>query len=241
MSSQSICCKLCFKTFTTYQKLLIHERNRHLYNKTIPHFYSLPQPSSEQMFYYINSFIVLIKKKLGFSRHAVGKKRFSIDTFPENVFVYLFKNEEKFKYSPARHKYQCSFEGSVGAARLKEIFHYDHWSFRQDPFTNTKGYVLLENYENTYQVKFSWSQMTLLENNREFMLGRMTCNFITDSGEFQENNEEQILTSNNKQKIPEKPVEGKFHYILPRPPLNIINQHSKFSSNPTAHGSSTKK
>ncbi|UZO29904.1 uncharacterized protein OCT59_023353 [Rhizophagus irregularis] len=58
------------------------------------------------------------------------------------------------------------------------------------------------------------------------MLGRMTCNFITDSGEFQENNEEQILTSNNKQKIPEKPVEGKFHYILPRPPLNIINQHN---------------
>ncbi|CAB4425002.1 unnamed protein product [Rhizophagus irregularis] len=69
----------------------------------------------------------------------------------------------------------------------------------------------------------------------------MTCNFITDSGEFQENNEKQILTSNNKQKIPEKPVEGKFRYILPRPPLNIINQHSKFSSNPTAHGSSTKK
>ena len=26
--------------------------------------------------------------------------------------------------------------------------------------------------------------MILLENNKEFMLGRMTCNFIADSGEF---------------------------------------------------------
>jgi len=121
----SICCKLCFKAFATYQKLLTHERNKHLFNKTIPHFYSLSHPSSEQMFYYINSFIVLIKKKLGFSRHAVGKKRFSIETFPENIFVYLFKNEEMFKYSPAKHKYQCCFGGSAGETRLKQILCYD--------------------------------------------------------------------------------------------------------------------
>ncbi|GBC43638.2 hypothetical protein GLOIN_2v1780679 [Rhizophagus irregularis DAOM 181602=DAOM 197198] len=213
-SQSSISCKLCFRAFMTYQKLLIHKRNKHSHNKTIPHFCSLPQPSSEQMSYYINSFIVLIKKKLGFSRHAIGKKRFSIETFPENVFVYLFKNEEKFKYSPAKHKYQCCFEGFAGAAKLKEIFHYDHWNFRQNPFTNTKGYVLLEDYENTYQVKFMWNQTTLSENNREFTLGRMTCNFITDSGEFQENNEKQIATLNN-QKSPEESIKGKFCYILP--------------------------
>ena len=87
----SFCCKLCFKDFTTYQKLLTHERNKHLHNKTIPHFYSLSQPSSEQILFYINSLIILIKKKLGFSRHAIGKKRFSIEIFPENIFVYLFK------------------------------------------------------------------------------------------------------------------------------------------------------
>ena len=130
MASQSLfCCKICFRIFTTYQKLLAHERNKHLHNKIVPHFYLLPQPSSEQMFYYINSFIVLIKKKLGFSRHAIGKKRLSIETFPENVFVYLFKNEETFKYSPARHKYQCCFEGFAGATRLKQLFHYDNWDF----------------------------------------------------------------------------------------------------------------
>jgi hypothetical protein len=139
----SICCKLCFKAFITYQKLLTHERSKHLHNKTIPHFHLLSQPPLEQMYYYINSLIVLIKKKLGFSKHTIGKKRFTIETFPENVFVYLFKGEEMFKYSPAKHKYQCYFEGSVGAARLKEILRYNYWSFRENPHTNTKGYVLL--------------------------------------------------------------------------------------------------
>ncbi|EXX54720.1 hypothetical protein GLOIN_2v1842188 [Rhizophagus irregularis DAOM 181602=DAOM 197198] len=179
-------CKLCFKDFTTLQKLLTHERNKHRHNKMVPHFYSLVQPSSEQMSYYINSFIVLVKKRLGFSRHAVGKKRLSIETFPEHVFVYFFKDEETFKYSPARHKYQCHFEGFAGATRLKQIFFYDYWDFRQHPLTNTKGYVLLEDYENKYQVKFTWNQTILTENNREFVLGRMSCNFVTDSGEFQE-------------------------------------------------------
>ncbi|GET59494.1 hypothetical protein GLOIN_2v1780679 [Rhizophagus irregularis DAOM 181602=DAOM 197198] len=198
----SICCKLCFKAFTTYQKLFVHERNKHSHNKTIPHFYSLPRPTSEQMSQYINSFIILIKKKLGFSRHAIGKKRFSIETFPENIFVYLFKDEEKFKYSPAKHKYQC--------------------------------YVLLEDYENTYQVKFIWSQTVLLENNRKFTLGRMTCNFITDSGEFQENNINQTPTPNSQFSIFQEdtsslsnnlkqPVKKKFRYILPRP-LQDMNQ-----------------
>ncbi|PKY53613.1 hypothetical protein RhiirA4_471944 [Rhizophagus irregularis] len=117
-------CKLCFKAFTSYQKLLAHER-------------------------------ILVKKKLGFSRHAIGKKYLSIETFPENVFVYLFKDEETFRYSPAKRKYQCYFEG-------------------------------FSDYENKYQVKFTWSQTILSENNREFVLGKMSCNFITDSGEFQE-------------------------------------------------------
>ena len=185
-SSMASVCKLCFKVFTNYQKLLAHERSKHRNNKIIPHFYSLVQPSSDQMFYYINSFIVLVKKKLGFSRHAIGKKHLSIDTFPENVFVYLFKDEETFRYSPAKRKYQCYFEGSAGATRLKQIFQYDHWDFRQNPLTNTTGYVLLEDYENKYQVKFTWNQTILSENNREFVLGKMSSNFIADAGEFQE-------------------------------------------------------
>ncbi|GES86280.1 hypothetical protein GLOIN_2v1842188 [Rhizophagus clarus] len=177
----------------------------------VPYFYSLVQPSSEQMSYYINSFIVLVKKRLGFSRHAVGKKHLSIETFPQHVFVYLFKNEETFKYSPARHKYQCHFEGL--------------------------GYVLLEDYENKYQVKFTWNQTILTENNREFVLGRMSCNFVTDSKEFQKNDEKQISTSKNEILLyPKTPIpltnpsfsketnKKRFRHILSWPPLQDINQ-----------------
>ncbi|PKB93527.1 hypothetical protein RhiirA5_441040 [Rhizophagus irregularis] len=191
---------------------------------------------------YISSFIILIKKKLGFSRHAVGKKCFSIETFPENIFVYLFKDEENFKYSSAKHKYQCYFRGLAGETRLKQIFQYDQWNFRQNPLTNTKGYVLLEDYKNTYQIKFMWNQTVLSENNREFMLGKMICNFITDSGEFQEKQVirstfcdlNQISTSNPKIPIFQRdsllpnhlkqPIKRKFCYILPRPLLKDINQ-----------------
>ncbi|CAG8837216.1 15708_t:CDS:1, partial [Cetraspora pellucida] len=172
--------------FMIHQKLLAHERSKHANNKMIPHFYLLSQPTSEQLLYYINSVIVLVKKKLGFSKNFIGKKRFSIETFPENIFVYLFRNEKKFKYSSVNHKYQCCFEGSTGVTRLNQIFYYNYWNFRQNPITNTKEYVLLEDYENIYQIKFTWNQTTLLENNREFILGRMTCNFIADSKEFQE-------------------------------------------------------
>ncbi|RHZ64158.1 hypothetical protein Glove_326g111 [Diversispora epigaea] len=174
-------CELCFKNFASYKNLVIHERNVHSNNKLIPHFYILSQPTSEQIIYYINSFIILLKKKLGFSRHAIGKKHLLIDTFPENVFVYLFKNEETFKYSPAKRKYQCNFEGYAGITRLNQLFCYNQWSFRENPHTNTKGYVLLEDYENKYQIKFTWSQTILSENNRELILERMNCNFITDS------------------------------------------------------------
>ena len=119
MASQLFYYKICFRILQTYQKLLAYKRNKHLHNKIVPHFYLLPQSFSEQMFYYINSFIILIKKKLGFSRYAIGKKRLSIKTFSENVFVYLFKNEEIFKYNPARHKYLYYFEGFAKAIKLK--------------------------------------------------------------------------------------------------------------------------
>ncbi|GES87249.1 hypothetical protein GLOIN_2v1780679 [Rhizophagus clarus] len=125
------------------------------------------------MSYYIDSFNVLDKKKLGFSRHAVGKKHLTIETFPEHVFVYLFKDEETFKYSPSIHKYQCYFDRFSEATRLNQIFH----------------------------------QTILSENNREFTLERMSCNFVADFGEFQENNENQIPTSKNEILIyPKTPI-----------------------------------
>ncbi|RHZ49412.1 hypothetical protein Glove_521g41 [Diversispora epigaea] len=215
-------CELCFKNFASYKNLVIHERNVHSNNKLIPHFYLLSQPTSEQIIYYINSFIVLLKKKLSFSRHAIGKKHLLIDTFPENVFIYLFKNEETFKYSPAKCKYQCNFEGHAGITRLNQLFCYNQWS-----------YVLLEDYENKYQIKFTWSQTILSENNRELILERMNCNFITDSDEFQENsnNECKLILNKNENEISILPnsntklITKQFYYILPCPPLQNSNNN----------------
>jgi hypothetical protein len=177
-------CYLCQKKFSLQKQLLSHERTKHRNNKTIPHQHLLFQPSLEQLVSYQNTFIILIKKRLGFNRHSVGSKRLSINVFPENVFIYLFQNEPLFRYSSALRKYRCMFKGQAGEVRLKQILNYEHWHCQQDPITNTTGYVLFANYEGIYGVTFSWIQTELVENNRIFQYGTVICTFTTDSGEF---------------------------------------------------------
>ncbi len=149
-------CSLCHQNFSSRNKLLTHERNKHRNNKVIPHRASLLLPSFELIVYYQDAFIVLIKKRLGFNRHSIGSKRLSIDAFPETIFVHLFENEPTFRYSPTQRKYYCQFQGKTGEERLKQILNYEYWNFRQDPKTKTTGYVLFVNYEGTYKVNFSW-------------------------------------------------------------------------------------
>uniref|UniRef100_U9U5U4 Uncharacterized protein n=1 Tax=Rhizophagus irregularis (strain DAOM 181602 / DAOM 197198 / MUCL 43194) TaxID=747089 RepID=U9U5U4_RHIID len=112
--------------------------------------------------------------------------------------------------------FQKTFLGLAGETRLKQIFQYDQWNFRQNPLTNTKGYVLLEDYKNTYQIKFMWNQTVLSENNREFI----DLNQISTSNPkipiFQKDS---LLLNHLKQ-----PIKRKFCYILPRPLLKDINQ-----------------
>ncbi len=177
-------CYLCQKTFFSRKHLLTHERTKHRNNKTIPHLNLLLQPSFEQLVSYQDAFIILIKKRLGFNRHSVGSKRLLINVFPENVFVYLFQNEPSFRYNSALRKYRCSFKGEAGEKRLKQILNYEYWSCHQDPETKTTGYVLLVNYEKSYKINFNWTQAELIENNRIFQCGTVTCTFTTDSGEF---------------------------------------------------------
>ena len=76
------------------------------------------------------------------------------------------------------------FKGEAGEVRLKQILNYEYWNCRQDPKTNTTGYVLFVNYEGIYEVTFSWIQTELVENDRTFQCGTVTCTFTTDSGEF---------------------------------------------------------
>ena len=121
-------CCLCQETFSLRKQLLTHERTKHRNNKIIPHLHLLLQPSFEQLVFYQDAFIILIKKRLGFNRHSVGSKRLSINAFPENVFVYLFQNEPSFRYKSALQKYCCTFKGEAGEGRLKQILNYEYWN-----------------------------------------------------------------------------------------------------------------
>src|SRR6185436_10316865 len=143
-------CLLCQQIFPSRNKLLIHERNKHHNNKIIPHRTSLFLPSFELVYQYQDAFIILIKKKLGFSRHSIGSKKLSISAFPKTIFVHLFENEPTFRYSSAQQKYFCHFQGKIGEERLKQILNYEFWSSKQDPNTKTTGYVLFVNNEDTY-------------------------------------------------------------------------------------------
>ena len=158
-------CSICQEAFSLRKQLLTHERTKHRNNKTIPHLQLLLQPSFEQLVFYQDAFIILIKKRLGYSRHSVGSKRLSINAFPENVFVYLFQSELTFRYNSALRKYRCTFKGEAEEGRLKQILNYEYWNCQQDPQTKTTGYVLFVNYEEVYEVSFSWTQTELVENN----------------------------------------------------------------------------
>ncbi|CAG8815517.1 12770_t:CDS:2, partial [Racocetra persica] len=75
--------------------LVIHEGTKHRNNKIIPHRCLLTQPLLDQIAFYQDAFVVLIKKRL------------------ENIFVFLFENESSFRYSPVQRKYSCVFQGKA--------------------------------------------------------------------------------------------------------------------------------
>ena len=110
-----------------------------------------------------------------------------INAFPKNVFVHLFQNEPSFRYKSALWKYCCTFKDEAGEERLKQILNYEYWNCQQDPKIRITGYVLFMDYEDIYEVFFSWTQIELVENNQIFQCGIVTCAFTTNSGEF--NNE----------------------------------------------------
>ncbi|CAG8641199.1 14276_t:CDS:10, partial [Cetraspora pellucida] len=68
-------CQLCQVIFLSRKELAAHERIKHRNNKTIPHCKLLIQPPLEQVMFYQDVLIVLIKKHLGFNRHSIGAKQ----------------------------------------------------------------------------------------------------------------------------------------------------------------------
>ena len=177
-------CLLCSKIYDTKKKLQNHERTKHKNNKLIPHRHILCQPSDETLSFYQDTVIIRLKKTLGFNRHSIGKKHITIDAFPESVFLSLFENEDSFKYIPSQRKYQCILEGAIGGERLKNIFKYEQIVFCKNKSTSTQGYILLEDCDGQYKIIFIWKQKEWKENNRLFLTGTLSINFITNSGEF---------------------------------------------------------
>ena len=148
-------CSLCQQNFSSRNKLLTHEGNKHRNNKVIPHRTSLCLLSFELLVYYQDTIIVLIKKWLGFNRHSIGSKWLSINAFPETIFVHLFESKPTFWYSLVKQKYFYQFQKKIREEKLKQILNYKYWNFRQDSKTNTIGYVLFVNYKRIYKVNFS--------------------------------------------------------------------------------------
>src|SRR5271154_4341954 len=177
-------CLLCSKIYDTRKKLQSYKQNKHKNNKLIPHRHILCQPSNETLSFYRDTVIICLKSILGFNRHSIGKKHITLDAFPENVFLFLFENEDSFRYISSQRKYQCTFEGAVGGERLKNIFKYDEILFRENTCTSTRGYILFEDNDGQYKAIFNWKQKELKKNNRLFLTGTLLINFITNSGEF---------------------------------------------------------
>ena|SRR6266540_2721421 len=94
-------CSLCFKIYNTKKKLQNHERNKHKNNKIVSHCHILYQPSDEILSFYQDTVIIRLKSSFGFNRHVIGKKHITIDTFPESIYLFLFENEDNFRYIPS--------------------------------------------------------------------------------------------------------------------------------------------
>ncbi|CAG8616486.1 5425_t:CDS:2, partial [Gigaspora rosea] len=111
--------QLCQELFSSRKELVAHERIRHRNNKTIPYRKLLTQPPLDQ--------------RLGFNRHLIGAKQFSINAFPENIFVYLFENEPSFRYSPVQRKYSCFFQSEADYESSYEVnFSWSQSEFKEN-------------------------------------------------------------------------------------------------------------
>uniref|UniRef100_U9T710 Uncharacterized protein n=1 Tax=Rhizophagus irregularis (strain DAOM 181602 / DAOM 197198 / MUCL 43194) TaxID=747089 RepID=U9T710_RHIID len=168
----------------------------------------LCQPSDETLSFYRDTIIIRLKNSLEFNRHAIGKKHITIDAFPESVFLFLFENEDNFKYISSQRKYQCIFEGSMGAEKLKSIFKYNEIIFRENINTSTRGQdqenIAPPLYEPTFDSKHN---LHTIYNN--------SCNVSSSHPNFSQSNN--TISSINIE--PTTITKSRYRYILPRPPI----------------------
>ncbi|GET02614.1 hypothetical protein GLOIN_2v1475986 [Rhizophagus clarus] len=86
------------------------------------------------------------------------------------------------------------------------------------PTQKLTGYVLFVNYEGTYKVNFNWTLSELNEDNRTFQCGTATYTFVSDSGEFVDENKSETIKSLNTNHSNTQ----NYRFILPRTSLQQL-------------------
>ncbi|KAF0540932.1 hypothetical protein F8M41_006032 [Gigaspora margarita] len=75
------------------------------------------------------------------------------------------------------------FNGIVGYKELGNLLNDDKWGSKEDG-SGTVAYVLMENENETYQVKFIWKEHVYRKHHYLLSCGLMVCSFKIDVQDF---------------------------------------------------------
>ncbi|KAF0332924.1 hypothetical protein F8M41_018396 [Gigaspora margarita] len=121
MAAKPFQCLLCNKSYTNKASLVTHERKAHNQNIIVPHCHILFTPLYSSYCHFRGLFIDAIQSRLGSHRATEGKKKVQVHC-EENLFYFIFREQETFTFQVSSYKYSCIFKGQVGIKRIGEIF-----------------------------------------------------------------------------------------------------------------------
>ncbi|POG67273.1 hypothetical protein GLOIN_2v1779593 [Rhizophagus irregularis DAOM 181602=DAOM 197198] len=156
-------------------------------------------------------------------RHILHQPSNETMSFYRDAIIIRLKNSLGFNRHSVGKKHI-----TIDAFPENKIFKYDQIIFRENINTSTRGYILFENNDGQYKAIFNWKQKELKENTRNFLSGILTINFIADSGEFI-NDQENYVVPLQPLQPPSSNDDHILHIIYSNPPYNASN--NKLSSN----------
>ncbi|CAG8823395.1 13828_t:CDS:2 [Gigaspora margarita] len=158
MAAKPFQCLLCNKSYTNKASLVTHERKAHNQNIIVPHYHILFTPLYSSYCHFRGLFIDAIQSRLGSHRATEGKKKVQVHC-EENLFYFIFREQETFTFQVSSYKYSCIFKVNYQ---------------QQDPIT--KKFIDKE-------IGFSWKRKLrkIFQDGYEFIYfyGVMTCSFST--------------------------------------------------------------
>ncbi|KAF0430705.1 hypothetical protein F8M41_005487 [Gigaspora margarita] len=126
-------CLLCDKSYANKTSLVTHERKFHNQNVIIPHQHILSIPLYSSYCHFHGLFIDTIQSRLGSHRSTEGKKKIQVHC-EENLFYFIFREQETFTFQVSGYKYNCVFKGQAGAERIGKIFQCPNWWIKANKF-----------------------------------------------------------------------------------------------------------